>query len=641
MEYRCSVCGKSFLVGIQDNKGNIFCSEQCFQSTWPRCAFCGKSMSNWIEASDGKYCNEHCLRSSYPKCAICGKPMEQWITTKDGQKFCSETCFEKMLPKCSVCGKPVNGGAKDKKGNIYCSDSCFEKSLPKCCACGKSMHNWIVTKSGKVYCDNTCFEKTLPKCATCGKPLREWIESENGMLFCSETCLDTIRPKCTICGKPVRNGYRDSAGKNYCSDQCYEESLPKCSNCSKPVRDGFRNEHGVFCSEECFRVVHPVQESIQTSLFGFLKGVHTAIAPNALDLSSDFSEEENTMHNVTLALPLKRNSDGVLLHIKISEKCSGCGACSGMCDLFADGTDGKAVPANGGVTTKDRLEELQEAVDMCPDGAISLEPVSFAKESGTPTVADLRALVENILVHYEYPRPKYDDYKWTSYRPDVDGKGFYGWSRYDYSSYREAERAGVSELERVIFDHIDAHISTMLAEYKHEQLTPLITYTEDTNNFYYRENLRIKNLIRAIMLEVEAITKKKLANEIDVDAMNLVPDFGYNGKKFDGFCKIEEQTGMVKGDLESPDWYSSWVDTDDMDTTERGMFGGTKTVTKWAFRANGAMKEIFSHLNSGGKSEMRRYFEDTIRSRYQFAGLVEPMEEEVRKVGRAILSCLK
>ena len=257
MAYTCSVCGKKFSSGIQDDKGNVYCSEQCFQATWPHCDCCGKPMSSWTETSNGKYCSERCLKSSYPKCAVCGKPMEQWISTKDGRKFCSEKCFETTLPKCAVCGKPVDGGVSDSKGNVYCSDRCYEKSLPVCSVCGKHMHSWLERDDGTKFCSESCVDKIRPKCSICGKPVRDGYQDQNGKCYCSDECYEKSLPKCSVCRKPIHNGFRNAKG-SFCSEECFNTILPKCSVCGKPVNGGYTDSNGnYFCSNDCYEETLP------------------------------------------------------------------------------------------------------------------------------------------------------------------------------------------------------------------------------------------------------------------------------------------------------------------------------------------------------------------------------------------------
>ena len=257
MAYICSVCGKTFSSGIQDNKGNIYCSEQCFQSTWPHCDCCGKPMSSWTETSSGKYCSERCLKSSYPKCEVCGKPMEQWISTKDGRKFCSEKCFETILPKCAVCGRPVDGGIIAEDGKVFCNEHCYEKSLPVCSVCRKHMHSWLEREDGTKFCSESCADQTRPKCSICGKPVRKGYQDQKGYCYCSDECYEKSLPKCSVCGKPIHNGFRNAKG-TFCSEECFNTVLPKCSVCGKPVNGGYTDSNGhYFCSNECYEETLP------------------------------------------------------------------------------------------------------------------------------------------------------------------------------------------------------------------------------------------------------------------------------------------------------------------------------------------------------------------------------------------------
>ena len=45
----------------------------------------------------------------------------------------------------------------------------------------------------------------------------------------------------------------------------------------------------------------------------------------------------------------------------------------------------------------------------------------------------------------------------------------------------------------------------------------------------------------------------------------MIPNFGYNGKNFEVFTKIEERTGMLKGDLHGASYYDTWIDEDSVE----------------------------------------------------------------------------
>ena len=127
---RCCICNKKMTRWIE-SEGRKYCSDECFQKSWPQCLCCGKPMKEWLTYPGGeKFCSEDCAKKTiWPKCLCCGKPMKEWLTYPGGEKFCSEDCAKKTIwPKCSVCGKPMNRWQEDENGRKYCSDSCYRKS---------------------------------------------------------------------------------------------------------------------------------------------------------------------------------------------------------------------------------------------------------------------------------------------------------------------------------------------------------------------------------------------------------------------------------------------------------------------------------------------------------------------------------
>ncbi|MDM8534167.1 hypothetical protein QUF55_05605 [Clostridiaceae bacterium HSG29] len=253
MDYICSVCGKKFTNGMQDDHGRIYCSEKCFQATCPHCDYCGKPMNSWTEKSDGrKYCSTKCLESTYPKCAICGKSMDQWISSSDGKKYCNEICYEKSLPICSICGKHMHNWLENDDGKLFCSENCADTIRPKCSICGKPVKSGYKDNEGNCYCSDDCYEISLPTCSVCGKPMHNGFQNSMGM-FCSEICFNSVLPKCSVCGKPVNGGYTDKLGHYYCSDKCYEQSLPKCNYCGKHIKEWVETSDGIkYCDEQCY-----------------------------------------------------------------------------------------------------------------------------------------------------------------------------------------------------------------------------------------------------------------------------------------------------------------------------------------------------------------------------------------------------
>lgn len=332
------------------------------------------------------------------------------------------------------------------------------------------------------------------------------------------------------------------------------------------------------------------------------------------------------------------NPNGALIKVSIDTKCSKCGVCSASSGCFIEEADGRAVPTNGGCFSLKDLQVIQETEELCPEGAISHRQGSCIKGFGGISQDDLKNFIQRNFIQYKYPRPQYKDYPWTSFRPEIDGKGLVTSTDWEYSSYGSAESAAISELDRVIFDHIDTYIGKALVEYKYSVLSPLTTYEEKENNFYYREKKRMELLLNAFISEIEAGTGKSISNKAELVSVKMIPDFGYNGKDFDSFTKIEDQTWMFKTHIQNAKEYESYIDINSFDVyVGESIFGNSKYATKWAYNAHEAVREIGNDLNFAGKLEMPDYFRSVIDSSYNFGKLVAPIEEEIHKCGEQLL----
>jgi hypothetical protein len=155
-----------------------------------KCSICNKNISGQYFNDDkgNTYCSNDCWEEQLPKCSNCGKKLNQWIESKSGNKYCDDKCYEIELPKCDNCGKRMKEWKVSESGNKYCNDKCYEIELPKCDNCGKRMKEWKISESGNRYCDDKCYEIELPKCDSCGKSMNNWIESKE-KLFCNEECM--------------------------------------------------------------------------------------------------------------------------------------------------------------------------------------------------------------------------------------------------------------------------------------------------------------------------------------------------------------------------------------------------------------------------------------------------------------------
>lgn len=374
---------------------------------------------------------------------------------------------------------------------------------------------------------------------------------------------------------------------------------------------------------------------------GFLENLESSL--NALvqsvQESSAIEEEKEINQKYKDIIKIYKNQNGKLRIVEVSDKCSACGACISYCDIFQDGPAGKCEPTNKGIILPDdqRMSQIMETIDLCPEQAISISNMSMIKENGEVTINDLKNYIKTTLVEYKCPIPKYKDFQFRGAVPRVDGDGIYGWSFSKYSSSSSAISAGLSELKRVYFNNMDSLSKGLLADYKHLVLTPLLSYEERRDNYYYFEMVRISMIINAISLEIKAITGKNVDESIC--NIEFKPDFGYKGKNFDSVINIEENLyGQAQQDVESASWYESWIDTDDYEDTKDTLFG-YKTVTVYKYNTMDAWHEIEDHMKSGARSAVSDFFGSDYFKR-EFNSLVKPLEEEIRQKGEKLLEIL-
>ncbi|MDA3886913.1 MAG: protein DA1 [Candidatus Delongbacteria bacterium] len=105
----CDQCEKLIKPGSRYviSNGKIYCSEECFDKTLPKCVVCGESVQNGFKQKGLSYCSKECLMTTWGKCELCGKKIMNGyhIGSKEGAFFCKD-CMEK--PKCYLCGHPDN-----------------------------------------------------------------------------------------------------------------------------------------------------------------------------------------------------------------------------------------------------------------------------------------------------------------------------------------------------------------------------------------------------------------------------------------------------------------------------------------------------------------------------------------------------
>ena len=324
-----------------------------------------------------------------------------------------------------------------------------------------------------------------------------------------------------------------------------------------------------------------------------------------------------------------------IIQIKIdTEKCLGCGSCWCMNSVFAEQDDGKSSVTNYGIASQDEYEtNIRDIIENCPAQAIMFRRLSLVQ--GETTVTNIAKCIQGTLVDYKFTKPEYWDYRFTGFSfPNIDGNGFYCYTSYDYSSSEKAQRAGLREMERVVFDNMNTIAKRLLIEYKHEKLRTFLNFEKEDGNYYYDEIAKVEAWILGICKELE-----NLGFHVDEELykINSVPDLGYNGKKFDEIYHIEEYMyTRIQEDINSPSYYETDIDWDDYAVYNSK---GKYSKTKYAYCCHGALREVKADLNSGAKDELSDWFKEVFAG-YEFQQVVEPIEKEIHEKGLQLLVLL-
>lgn len=326
-----------------------------------------------------------------------------------------------------------------------------------------------------------------------------------------------------------------------------------------------------------------------------------------------------------------------IIQLKIDdEKCMGCGMCFGQSDFFKEKPNGHSELNNYGIITNEEyMEKVVEIQEECPGRAICHRKMTLI--NGERNIQNLGKSIVGTLINYRFPAPKYGKYYFTgASRQDIDGIGFYGYSSHDYSSIDSARLAGFDEMKRVIFNNIDTIAKRLLIEYKHNKLTPLLSYEEQEGNYYHDQITRIRSWIIGACKEAEA-----LGHSIDLSIADIskYPDMGYNCKYFEEANHFEDYAYKeIQCSVESKETYKTYIEWDEYTEYIDGRWG-TKTVTKYAFSCRDAVKSVMDDLEWGAKSEIGKLFYEVFDGE-TFRSLVKPLEEEIHSIGRKMMEIL-
>lgn len=116
----CDQCENEIQPGVSyiTSNGKIYCDQECYEKTLPKCAVCGNPVKGGYIQNHKIYCSEKCIQTTWETCVICGNKVRSGIHfgSRDGDYYCME-CSKK--PICFACALP-NDCSDLKDGRKIC-----------------------------------------------------------------------------------------------------------------------------------------------------------------------------------------------------------------------------------------------------------------------------------------------------------------------------------------------------------------------------------------------------------------------------------------------------------------------------------------------------------------------------------------
>jgi len=300
--------------------------------------------------------------------------------------------------------------------------------------------------------------------------------------------------------------------------------------------------------------------------------------------------QENAENEVQILEKYDDNTGGKnMKKIVVETGCIACGACFALSNLLEENSEGKAVVVGKGYVDNVPSAQIHELIAICPVKTITVVEDRSVSKDGIKKKLDA-------LKGYRAPQPNSSEcpFRKEEYRIDIPSAN--GEYRYDYSSYSRAERAGLEEFDRQMYSQKEKIVRKIFTEYRVKYLRQYYEYEKNENNYYYRIELVVNKLLNDVACDIEALTGKKVPENLKrLEAKPNTKDeyYGYVLKHFEDGWVV---SGAMKHFKESPyrlDDYTSYIDVDDMERYESGIFGRSKEVTKYCYRK---VREAFEEL---------------------------------------------
>lgn len=283
--------------------------------------------------------------------------------------------------------------------------------------------------------------------------------------------------------------------------------------------------------------------------------------------------------------------------ITILKECVKCGICTQMTTKLKEKPDGSVEVIGKGLVSDSEISTFNKILESCPVNAILL---SDSKDVGEDLDSLKKSLISNLnkfkSLSIDSSEYRFDSSKYTINIPGRSPKE----NGYPYRDYSRAESEGLQEFDRMMYSQKRQIIQRLLVDYKVNVLNKFIDYSEDKNNFYFKINNQISNLLKEFAQTVNSITNGKINLDSSFTDFKVIPSFGIKESHNDldshtyvyHLRHIEEVhfVDSIINELEPLRWFDTYVDVDDKEDS-RGR-------DKYGYRLNGTYKTLAKQILS-------------------------------------------
>lgn len=314
--------------------------------------------------------------------------------------------------------------------------------------------------------------------------------------------------------------------------------------------------------------------------------------------------------------------------------CVLCGVCEEdrYKEVFTRDESGKITVCNHGLIDLNKHPEIEDAISICPTGALSVEEEEILADDKESAIVRLNDLIFRELRKYPFEVSD-TEYEYETGVYKAAPIPVCSHSTKTYSDDDKAEDAGLVEFERVVWSQRKQVALQYITAYKVKKLKKFFTNEESPDNFYHQKNRDISSLLNKVHCLAEIVTDGEISLPEDFCEFNVLLD--WNGEaENDRYAyewiedyqfNYEESTWF-----HNAEYYRTYIDTKGED---RCWYDLTKAEAEFRDDMDYVVQQVIEEMAKGRvESVTQRYF---AKARKVLNGKLDVLQKELKQYIKA------